>query len=176
MSAFKQGYTLLVISLLTALIMLYAGMALEILVLYGPLALIVIIALLAAFFLALVGIVGLPFLLAKIALWPTKWPTHDEPSLRRGTATISTNDGQPTQALPLLHEHWLLPLTVSRALVYVVMVTVILAIGFLVFRHARPSTFPDTQIYATFGAEAVYFATLFAYVLIKHRRAASRSA
>jgi len=72
MSAFKQGYTLLVISLLTALIMLYAGMALEILVLYGPLALIVIIALLAAFFLALVGIVGLPFLLAKIALWPTK--------------------------------------------------------------------------------------------------------
>ena len=176
MSVLKQGYTLLVISLMTVLIALYAGMALEILVLDGLLSLLVVIGGLDAILLALALIPALPFLIAKVALWPTKWPTYDEPSLRHGTATISTNDGHPTQALPLLHERWLLPLTVSRALVYVVMVTVILALGFLVFRHTRPGTIPDVQLYTTFGAEGVFFATLFAYVLIKHRRAASRSA
>jgi hypothetical protein len=175
MSVFKQGYMLLVVSLLTAGILTFIGIGLEILVLYGPLALLAILGVLTAILLAIALIPALPYLIAMIALWPNKIPNDYQPPAHRVAASVHAIDAPPTEAIALLDAHWLYPWTVPRALVYAGIVTAMLALGFLVFRHARPGTIPDIQVYTTFGTEVVYLATLFAYMLIKRRRDASRS-
>ena len=166
---------MLVVSLLTALILIYIGIGVEILVLDGPLSLLVVIGGLAAIFLVLALIPALPYLIAKIALWPTRVPNNYGTSMSRKINTLPTSDAPPAESTPLLHERWLLPWTVSRMLVYAGEVSAILVLGFLVFKHARPNTIPDVEIYATFGAEGVYFVALLTYMLIKRKRAALRT-
>jgi hypothetical protein len=160
---------LLAVSLFTTGFLLFIGIGLEILVLFGLADLLVIIGILAAFFLAVMLIVGLPYLIAKIALWPAKWPSYDEPPMRPEATPVAANDASVADA-----EGWIFPLTAPRALVYAAMVTSILVLGFLFFQHAMPGAISDVQLYTTFGTEAVFFAALFAYVLIKRRHAASR--
>jgi hypothetical protein len=170
MSVLKQGYWLLGAALLTTGFLLFIGIGLEILVLFGLADLLVVIGILAVFFLGVMLIVGLPFLLAKIALWPAKWPSYDEPSMRQEAHTVTASDASVADA-----EDWIFPLTVPRALVYLAMVTSMLVLGFLFFQHAMPGAILDVQLYTTFGAEVTFFAALFTYILIKRRCAASRS-
>src|SRR5690242_17190117 len=109
MSLFKHGYMLLVVSLLTAQVLVFSGIGLEILVLYGPLALLVIIGVLTAISLAIALISALPYLIAMIALWPTKIPNDYQPPAHRVATSVSASDAPPTEAIPLLDARWLYP-------------------------------------------------------------------